>query len=84
MITSYSPSTGAPIAEVVKGTVQDYNACVEECQKAFKYWSGLPAPKRGDIVRQIGDALRQNIEPLGKLVSLEMGKFSRFFLLVNL
>lgn len=41
---------------------------------AWKYWSDIPAPKRGEIVRQIGNALRDKLEPLGKLVSLEMGK----------
>jgi len=41
---------------------------------AWKYWSDIPAPKRGEIVRQIGSALRQKLEPLGKLVSMEMGK----------
>ncbi|KAK6637879.1 Alpha-aminoadipic semialdehyde dehydrogenase [Polyplax serrata] len=74
VITSYSPSTGAAIAEVVKGTAEDYESCVTECKKAFKHWAGLTAPFRGEIVRQIGDALRENIENLGKLVSLEMGK----------
>lgn len=41
---------------------------------AWNYWSDIPAPKRGEIVRQIGNALRDKLEPLGKLVSLEMGK----------
>jgi aldehyde dehydrogenase family 7 protein A1 len=45
-----------------------------EATKAWKKWADTPAPHRGEIVRQIGDALRQNLEPLGKLVSLEMGK----------
>ena len=56
------------------GTVQDYDSCVEEAQKAWKVWAATTAPQRGEIVRQIGEALRQKIEPLGKLVSLEMGK----------
>ena len=43
-------------------------------EEAWKVWADLPVPARGDIVRQIGDALRTKIEPLGKLVSLEMGK----------
>lgn len=42
--------------------------------EAWKIWSDIPAPKRGEIVRQIGCAFRQKLEPLGKLVSLEMGK----------
>lgn len=54
---------------------------------AWKYWSDIPAPKRGEIVRQIGNALREKLEPLGKLVSLEMGKIVKlyfFFLRENL
>ncbi len=42
--------------------------CIEESEKAWQIWADLPAPKRGEIVRQIGDSLRQYIEPLGKLV----------------
>lgn len=44
------------------------------CEEAWQIWADMPAPKRGEIVRQIGDALREKLEPLGKLVSLEMGK----------
>lgn len=58
----------------MKGSLEDYECCVKEARKGYLYWSTLPAPKRGEIVRQIGEALRENIEPLGKLVSLEMGK----------
>lgn len=78
-MTSYSPSSGAAIAEVVKGTKEDYESCVVECKKAFKHWASLSAPKRGEIVRQIGDALRDKREALGKLVSLEMGNFFIYF-----
>lgn len=55
------------------GSVEDYHQCVIESQKAWDIWADIPAPKRGEIVRQIGDALRKKLEPLGKLVSLEMG-----------
>lgn len=58
------------IAEVATGTVQDYEACVKESTEAYKIWSNVPAPRRGEIVRQIGDELRKHLEPLGKLVSL--------------
>jgi len=74
VVTSLCPANGKPIAQVTTGTVQDYNTCVEEAQKAWKVWAGTTAPQRGEIVRQIGEALREKIEPLGKLVSLEMGK----------
>lgn len=71
---SYSPTTGEPIAEVQQGSVADYRKCVDSATEAWKLWSEIPAPKRGEIVRQIGNALRDKLEPLGKLVSLEMGK----------
>ena len=64
------PSSGNVIAEVATGTVQDYEECVQVARKAYRTWSNIPAPQRGDIVRQIGDELRKNLEPLGKLISL--------------
>lgn len=74
MITSVCPANNRPIAEVISGTQEDYDQCVEAAQEAWDIWAEVPAPKRGEIVRQVGEALRQKIEPLGKLVSLEMGK----------
>lgn len=67
------PATGRVIAEVTTGTVQDYDECVKTALDAYKTWSNVPAPRRGEIVRQIGNALRKNLQPLGKLVSL--GKY---------
>lgn len=64
------PATGQVIAEVATGTMKDYEECVKVARKAYKTWSNLPAPQRGEIVRQIGDELRKNLQPLGKLVSL--------------
>ena len=55
-------------------TVKDYNTVVDTAHEAFLAWRLVPAPKRGEIVRQIGNRLRELKEPLGKLVSLEMGK----------
>lgn len=52
----------------------DYEACATAAQEAWHTWAELPAPSRGEIVRQIGDALREKLQPLGQLVSLEMGK----------
>jgi len=73
-VTSYCPSNGQAIAQVREGTLQDYDACIKATEDAWHVWADLPVPKRGEIVRQIGDALRQKLHPLGKLVSLEMGK----------
>lgn len=52
----------------------DYEACVAAAEQAWHEWAELPAPARGEVVRQIGEALREKLDPLGKLVSLEMGK----------
>jgi len=73
-VTSLCPANNRPIARVTTGTVADYDACVVAAEEAWQVWADLPAPKRGEIVRQIGEALREKLEPLGKLVSLEMGK----------
>ncbi len=73
-IESYSPVDGALIAKLSSATKDDYEKVVSTAQKAFKTWRTMPAPKRGDIVRQFGDKLRKYKEPLGKLVSYEMGK----------
>lgn len=70
----YSPADGKLIAAVQMATTADYETVVQTAQKAFAVWQRVPAPKRGEIVRQIGDRLRQYKEPLGKLVSYEMGK----------
>ncbi len=72
--TSYSPIDGHPIAQVYNATSADYINLVETAQIAFKNWRQIPAPKRGEIVRQIGNAFRNQKENLGKLISLEMGK----------
>lgn len=69
------PATGKIIAEVKTGTVQDYEECVKVATDAYKTWSNIPAPRRGEIVRQIGDELRAHLEPLGKLVSLGTSHF---------
>lgn len=61
------------IAEVRQGNFEDFETCVQEAEKAWQVWAEIPAPRRGEIVRQIGDALRQNLTNLGRLVSIEMG-----------
>ena len=72
--TITSPVDGKPIASVKMATAADYETTVAQAQIAFKTWRTMPAPKRGEIIRQIGDALRQNKQHLGTLVSYEMGK----------
>jgi aldehyde dehydrogenase (NAD+) len=69
-----SPATGEFIASVYQASEEDYEKVVKQADEAFKYWRKVPAPKRGEIVRQIGNKLREYKKPLGTLVSLEMGK----------
>jgi len=73
-IASYSPVDGQLIGTIHSAGKEDYEAVVKKAQQAFGVWRTWPAPKRGEIVRQIGEALRKYKEPLGKLVSYEMGK----------
>jgi len=71
---SYSPADGSLIAKVTNATLADYENLISKAQEAYLQWRIVPAPKRGEVVRQIGDALRRHKEDLGYLVSLEMGK----------
>ncbi|MCW8810151.1 MAG: aldehyde dehydrogenase family protein [Ignavibacteriaceae bacterium] len=73
-IKVYSPVDGKLVATVYQASEKDYEKVVKEAEKAFKEWRMIPAPKRGEIVRQIGNRLREYKEPLGTLVSYEMGK----------
>lgn len=73
-ISSYSPADGKLIAEVQLANKDSYDSLIEEAQKAFIQWRKVPAPQRGEIVREIGNALREVKADLGKLVSYEMGK----------
>lgn len=74
IIESYSPVDGTLIGTVKASTKEDYQAAMAKAEEAFKIWRLVPAPKRGEIVRQMGDELRKFKEPLGQLVSYEMGK----------
>ncbi|WP_316786129.1 aldehyde dehydrogenase family protein [Pedobacter frigiditerrae] len=74
VIESHSPVDGKTIAAVQVASAADYNLVIETAQKAFLEWRKVPAPKRGEMVRQFGEALRANKEALGTLVSYEMGK----------
>lgn len=73
-IDSFSPVDGKKIASVETAGKDSYETVLQKAAEAFKQWRQVPAPKRGEVVRQIGEALRKNKEPLGKLVSYEMGK----------
>jgi aldehyde dehydrogenase (NAD+) len=73
-LVSYNPTSGEPIATVVQATAFTYAAVAESTQRAFTTWRMLPAPKRGLLVRDLGNAVRGLIEPLGEMVTLEMGK----------
>ena len=73
-IESYSPVDGELIGSVSITSGKDYEKVIKTAQKAFLVWREIPAPKRGEIVRQYGDALRKHKDELGKLVSYEMGK----------
>ena len=74
IIESHSPVDGELIGKVTSTTKHDYEQVIEKAQKAFKTWRLKPAPQRGEIVRQFGDKLRELKQPLGELVSYEMGK----------
>lgn len=74
VIQSFSPVDGKLIAAVTATDKETYDAVINKAGEAFKEWRMWPSPKRGDVVRQVGDALRKYKEPLGKLVSYEMGK----------
>ena len=74
VLESYSPVDGKLIGKVKCSTAEDYERVMTSAIDAFKHWRTVPAPKRGEAVRQFGDKLREHKEALGKLVSYEMGK----------
>src|SRR5512138_2411161 len=73
-LISYNPTTGEAIATVVQATPAIYDQVVTAAQKSFETWRSVPAPKRGLVVRDLGVAVREMIEPLGEMIALEMGK----------
>jgi aldehyde dehydrogenase (NAD+) len=73
-LVSYNPTTGAPIASVLQASAEAYEQVVSHAVQTFETWRMVPAPRRGELVRDLGNALRELKEPLGDLVSLEMGK----------
>tara|TARA_B100000927_G_scaffold291728_1_gene296249 strand:- start:1949 stop:3481 length:1533 start_codon:yes stop_codon:yes gene_type:complete len=73
-IDSFSPVDGKLIGSVTSTTSEEYQKVVKSASSAFVFWRSVPAPKRGEIVRQYGEKLREYKQPLGELVSYEMGK----------
>ncbi len=73
-IESRNPTDGALLAKVEQASAKDYEQMMKQAVKSFETWRTIPAPKRGEIVRQVGEALREKKDALGALVSLEMGK----------
>jgi len=74
LLSSYSPTNNSKLGEVATCSMNDYEQVMTRAQQAAKEWRQVPAPKRGEIIRQIGQALRDHKDSLGSLVSLEMGK----------
>ncbi len=74
LLESINPATGAAIANVAPCSADDYAHIAQEAGSAFRRWRMVPAPRRGELVRRIGEALRENKDALGSLVSLEVGK----------
>jgi aldehyde dehydrogenase (NAD+) len=74
LLKSFSPVDGQLIGTVHEANESDYQKVVEQAAAAYQTWRSVPAPKRGEIVRQMGDAIRKNKHALGQLVSYEMGK----------
>ncbi len=74
LLDSVNPSTGEVLAQISSCSADDYDALVEKSLTAFREWRKVPAPKRGEVVRMLGEALRAKKDALGSLVSLEVGK----------
>jgi aldehyde dehydrogenase (NAD+) len=73
-LVSFNPSNGEPLGRVLQAEAADYDAVVRSASESFTTWRLVPAPRRGEVVRQRGEELRANKEALGRLVSLEAGK----------
>jgi aldehyde dehydrogenase (NAD+) len=73
-LVSYNPTTGEALAKVIQATPETYEKVASMAQQVFLKWREVPAPKRGEVVRDLGEALRELKEPLGDLVTIEMGK----------
>ncbi|HAJ05972.1 MAG TPA: aldehyde dehydrogenase family protein [Chloroflexi bacterium] len=76
-ISSINPTTGETIATVEQTSNTSYKQVIGEAEKSFLKWREKPAPLRGQLIRDVGNLVRENIEPLGELIALEMGKIKR-------
>jgi aldehyde dehydrogenase (NAD+) len=74
LLTPFSPVDGSTYLEIPLATAREYKKLLAAAGEAFPYWRGIPAPKRGEIVRQIGDRIRLYKSSLGRLISYETGK----------
>lgn len=74
LLTSYNPTTGEPIAKIQPATPTAYDQAVGKAHDAFQTWRTVPAPQRGEVIRDLGTVLRDYKEPLGDLIALEVGK----------
>jgi aldehyde dehydrogenase (NAD+) len=74
LVASHNPATGQVLAQVRLAERADYDHVIADASRAFAEWRMLPAPKRGELIRQMGEALRAHKDDLGALVSLEVGK----------
>jgi len=74
LLTSFNPTTGEEIASVRQASAETYDQVVEKAQQTFVTWRNKPAPERGQLIRDLGNAVRELKEPLGDLICLEMGK----------
>jgi aldehyde dehydrogenase (NAD+) len=73
-LDTHNPATGERIASVTQATAAEYDQVIDAAADAFRRWREVPGPKRGDLVRRAGDAMRDNKDALGRLITLEMGK----------
>src|SRR5262245_47767153 len=73
-LVSHNPATGEPLAQVLTASRAEFDCVVERATEAFQKWRNVPAPARGEVIRQLGVALREKKDDLGLLVTLEAGK----------
>ena len=76
-IFSVNPTNGETIASVFESSIKDYETVVQKSKDAYEEWKKVPAPIRGQLIREMANALRDYKDPLGSLVSLEMGKIKQ-------